>query len=202
MEKEFWNKKYREGGISGRGSLGLYRNWKWNKIRKTIGLDFNSLIDVGCGDLRFWDHPHGKSVFKQRIFKYVGIDISEEIIERNRKAKPDFMFYCQPAQVQISGISSQIVFCLDLLFHIMNDGEFEVILENCCRYTNQFLIIYTWQRNPFEGSDTVTDEISNYYRHLSDYRHIFNHNDLELWAEFEVPYDPYGKLYFFRRQLY
>lgn len=208
IEKRFWNKKYREGGISGRGSLGIYRNWKWNKIRKIIGLDFTSVTDVGCGDLRFWNHPYGTRVLKQRIFKYVGIDVSEEIIKQNQEGHkdgfkriyPDMRFLCSPAHLEISGIRAQVIFCLDLLFHLMNDGEFELALENCCRYATQFLVIYTWCKNPFDGE--VTDGKSQHYRHLSEYSHIFNRNDMEQIAEFKAPYDEFGKMYFFRRKIY
>jgi hypothetical protein len=201
MEKEFWNKKYAAGGRSGRGSIGIYRNWKWNKIKAMIGLDFNSLIDVGCGDLTFFNHPSGKRVLKQRIFHYQGIDVSDEIIEVNKIRYPDLKFACQSAHIPIAGLSAQVVFCLDLLFHLMNDEEFKAALENCCRYTNQFLVIYNWSRNPF-GPDKVTDGISNYYRNVSDYNYIFNSQDMERLTTFEVPYDPYGALYFFRRVLY
>ena len=201
VEKKFWNEKYAKGEISGQGSIGIYRNWKWNKIRKVVGLDINSLIDVGCGDLRFWNHPAAKRVLKKRIFKYIGIDISSEIIERNAKKYPNLKFVCSPAHLEINRVRSEIVFVLDLLFHIMDKGEFELIIENCCRYTNNFLVIYSWCRNPF-GLGLVSDGVSQYYRNLEDYRHIFNRNDLALIREYKVPYDPYGKMYFYKRDLY
>ena len=202
IEEKFWDKKYREGGRSGRGSVGLYRNWKWNKIKAEIGISYSSLVDVGCGDLSFFDHPHGKKMFKQHIFKYLGIDISKEIIERNRLKYPQFEFEVLPAHIEKAGLRSQVVFALDLLFHLMKDGEFELALENLCRYASQFLVIYTWAKNPFEQQGIVTDGKSQYYRNLWEYMHIFSRNNMQMIKQFQVPYDPYGKLYIFRRMIY
>ena len=96
IEEKFWNKKYAEGGISGQGSIGKYRTWKWVKIREVIG-NFRDVIDVGCGDLRFWEHPIANKILNKRRFKYLGIDISNEIINRNRKFAPKLTFICAPS---------------------------------------------------------------------------------------------------------
>jgi hypothetical protein len=209
-EKEFWNKKYAEGGISGRGSLGIYRNWKWNHITRTIGTDIDSLIDVGCGDLSFWNHPIGNKILKQKNFKYTGIDISDHIIKRNRirhaegfkRIYPGMKFVCSPAHEEQPGLRAQVVFALDLLFHIMDNGEFVMILENLCNYANLFLVIYTWKNNPFELQNVVTDGISQYFRNLGDYKHIFSKNDMQLIQGLNVPYDGFGRLYIFKRLIY
>ncbi|MHA2052697.1 MAG: class I SAM-dependent methyltransferase [Candidatus Hodarchaeales archaeon] len=209
-EKKFWNEKYARGGRSGRGSVGLYRNWKWNQIKRIIGDDFNSIIDMGCGDLTFWNHPIAQKILKQKGFKYLGIDISDEIIKRNqemhgigfKRIYPDMEFICSPAHIEIPKKSADVVFALDILFHIMNEDEFKMILENISNYTNQFLVIYTWHKNPFEKKGVVTDGISNYFRHLSNYMHIFMRNDFDPVAGIEVPYDEFGKLYIFKRMIY
>ena len=200
IERKFWNRKYKEGGISGRGSIGRYRNWKWNKIRQTIGEDFESLVDVGCGDLSFYKHPIANRIIKRKGFKYTGIDVSDFIINKNRVFAPDHEFICAPFHVEQPGLRGQVVFALDLLFHIMDDGEFGMGLENLCNYTNQFLIIYNWQKNPF--GESKTDGISQCFRKLGDYQHIFTTNDMQLFETFTVPYDPFGKLYFFKRLIY
>jgi hypothetical protein len=198
-EKEYWNKKYSDGGISGRGSIGFYRNWKWNKIQQTIGIDYDSLIDVGCGDLSFWNHPIAKKCWNQRNFKYVGIDVSDHIIKRNRKLHPKWDWIAASAHIEQTGKSAQVVFALDLLFHIMNDEEFKMTLENLCNYAEQFLIIYTWKRNPFEVQNVVTDGVSQYFRNLLDFKQIFLKNKMKLQTTYNVPYDSFGRMYIFKR---
>ncbi len=198
VEKEFWNKKYSEGGNSGRGSIGKYRNWKWNKIRDVIG-SFRDVIDVGCGDLKFWEHPIAQKIGKQKGFKYLGIDISEFIINKHKTFAPKFDFVCAPSHAPIPRKAS-VVFALDLLFHIMDDGNFEETLEQLCKASNQWIVIYSWQKNPFP--DSATDGVSQYFRKLSDYWPIFESNDFRLKDFYRVPYDPFGVLYFLKRVLY
>jgi len=200
IEKKFWNRKYDEGGISGRGSIGKYRNWKWGKIHQVIG-NFREVIDVGCGDLRFWEHPIASKILNQRRFKYLGIDISDHIISRNRKFAPKLQFICAPSHEPIPRKAS-VVFALDLLFHIMDDGNFEETLEQLCKASNQWIVIYSWRKNPFEKDYTVTDGKSQYFRQLTEYKHIFDRHDFRLKEFFKVLFDPYGVLYFLKRVLY
>jgi len=200
-EREFWNKKYSNGGISGKGSIGKYRNWKWGMINQMIGV-FNSVIDVGCGDLSFWKHPIVNRIHKQKDFSYVGIDISDHIISRNRKMFPKFDFICSGSHNLESIDKAQVVLCLDLLFHIMDDFRFELTLDNLCEYSDEWIVIYTWHKNPFELQGIVTDGISQYFRPLSFYSHIFEMNEFELQDMIKVPFDEFGMCYFFRKLIY
>lgn len=200
-EKEFWNKKYANGGISGRGSIGVYRNWKWVVIRNKIGMRFRNIIDVGCGDLSFWEHPIANVILKNSK-SYVGIDISDHIVERNKKNNPSMWFICAGSHEEQQGIRGDLVLVMDLLFHIMDEENFEKTLENICKYANQDLVVYTWKNNPFDNLNDVTDGRSQYYRRLGDYENIFHSNDVILEQFKDVPFDPYGRLYFFRRILY
>jgi hypothetical protein len=200
-EKDFWNNKYSKGGISGRGSIGKYRNWKWGMINQVIGF-FNSVVDVGCGDLSFWQHPIPNRIIKQKVFKYTGIDISDNIIKRNRAFAPKFEFICNPANVLCNIDKAQVVLCLDLLFHIMDDFRFELILDNLCKYSDEWIVIYTWEKNPFELQGIETDGVSQYFRRLNDYRYIFDLNDFEMVNNYFVPFDDFGMIYFFRKLIY
>ena len=200
IEKKFWNRKYAEGGISGRGSIGKYRTWKWAKIRDVIG-NFREVIDVGCGDLKFWEHPIANKILNQRRFKYLGIDISDEIITRNRKFAPGLKFICAPSHKPIPG-EAEVVLALDLLFHIMDHGNFEETLQQLCKASKLWIVIYSWQKNPFEKDYTVTDGKSQYFRKLSEYTHVFDENDFRLKDFYRVPYDPFGVLYFMKRVIY
>ncbi len=198
VEKKFWNKKYEEGGISGQGSIGKYRNWKWVKIHIMIP-EIREVLDVGCGDLRFWEHPIANKIGKREGFKYLGIDISDFIIEKNKVFAPKFDFVCAPSHLNL-GKEAQVVFCLDLLFHIMDDVNFEMTLQHLCEAAKEWIVIYTWQTNPFPYS--ATDGKSQYFRRLTNYQYVFDHNGFKLQQLFRVPFDRFGVLYFFKRVIY
>lgn len=198
MSSNYWDKRYAEGGISGRGSIGQYRNWKWNKIKEILGMDFKSLIDVGCGDLSFLKHPIANKILGKKGFQYTGIDISKHIIKRNRSFAPDLKFILASSHIEQKGIRARVVFCLDLLFHLMDDAEYELTIENLCKYSNEWIVIYNWKKIPIEGTN------SNYqiFRRFGEVNYIFMKNDFYLNKFFDCPFDSYGRLYFFRRLIY
>ena len=51
-----WNEHYKQGGMSGEPEdYKISRGWKQNIIKKYCDLSKDSIIDIGCGDLQFWD---------------------------------------------------------------------------------------------------------------------------------------------------
>jgi len=139
--RDYWEQRYSKGGTSGRGSVGKSREWKWRHIHAYAGV-MDDVIDVGCGDLRFWE---GRD-----CAKYVGIDISPTILEKNIHERPQWSFILMDAQTPIKGIGARIVLCLDLLHHIMDDSSYIRILENLCTYSKEWIFIFTWAENPFD----------------------------------------------------
>jgi len=135
----YWDKRYADGGNSGCGSTGHLREWKWNTIKRFVE-SIDEVIDVGCGDLSFWDTttlPEG----------YVGIDASEVIITKNKLQYPNARFYKSMSSAPL-GIVAPIVFCFDMLFHIMDDDVYKGTIENLCRMSSDYIFIYTWVNNP------------------------------------------------------
>lgn len=212
---EYWENRYKRGGTSGRGSIGELGKWKWEVIEK-FAKPTDDLIDVGCGDLSFWtgrDFPG----------RYTGIDVSQTIIERNRKSRPNLKFLCSSADELVDIGTAGIVFCLDVLFHIMDDQIYEKTLSNLTKYSSDWIFIYTWSKSPFSGFgarvqkvryDLVRGRIRNalsqfnditsdgrYQRHrkLDVYFPIFERAGFELKAEErKEQLDEYGSFYVFR----
>ena len=73
----YWDNRYKSGTHSGNQS---HREWEHMCIDKHI-TDETSVLDVGCGDLAFWDGKLPR--------RYFGVDISPTIIQNNRKCHPD-----------------------------------------------------------------------------------------------------------------
>ncbi len=141
VEEEHWDQRYIDDGTSGAGSIGDYRDLKWSIIDKYVPI-LQSVVDVGCGDLSFWE--------RRDCVNYTGIDISATIIERNRILRPDWEFIWSNAETRVEGLSKETVFCFDVLFHIMNDESYLKILENLTQYSRNYIFIYTWINSPFQ----------------------------------------------------
>lgn len=137
-----WNEHYKFGGKSGDpDQYSISRNWKKGIINKYCDITKDSLIDIGCGDLQFWD---GKIPDN-----YTGIDISQVIIQKNKLLYPNAKFICSSATEQMD-ISANTVICFDMLWHIIDDDDYIKILQNIKKYSKNIIIIYTWNRNIFD----------------------------------------------------
>jgi len=180
LQKEYWNNRYHKGS-SGLGSVGAYRAWKWSLINKYV--DAQDVIDVGCGDLRFWEG---------RICgKYVGIDLSDFIIQKDKKLRPEWRFICANAADLIQGLNAKVVLCVALLFHVMDDKEYLKILENLCRYSREWMFVNAWIKNPLHS--TKSHQI---FRRLKT--DVFSRHGFELVAA-EVCFDHVNGMYVLRK---
>jgi hypothetical protein len=214
---DYWENRYFRGGTSGVGSIGFNREWKWLIITSFLPR-INHVIDVGCGDLSFWE---GKD-----CLDYIGIDISETVVAKNRKKKPEWIFYVSPAENFIQGIKRSCVFCFDLLFHIMNTDTFIKILNNICHYSTDYIFIYTWIENPFTkkfwlkkcvralmnfnlydggsafkkmfSAQSITDGVYQYFRPIERYDSIFNEHGFNLVNKIKHP-KAFGGMYIYRQ---
>jgi len=139
-----WNEHYEKGGKSGEPEdYKISRPWKKDIISHYYDLKTESIIDIGCGDLQFWDNelpPH-----------YTGVDISPVIIQKNKVVHPEATFLVSNAASALD-ISADTVVCFDMLWHILDDNEYIKILTNMKKYSKKYIIIYTWNRNIF-GED-------------------------------------------------
>ena len=140
QERDYWNQRYTDGGDSGRCSVGKLKEWRWKIIKKHMKIKDKSVLDVGCGDLRFWDGV--------KHTDYTGIDISSVIIEKNFSIKPEWKFICEDASEAILNRNYDIVFCFEMLFHIMTEASFICILQNLNTWAGEMLFISCWNQRP------------------------------------------------------
>lgn len=184
---EYWNKRYRGGVDSGGGSRGSYRKWKWKIINGYVDVKTKSVLDVGCGDLQF---------LKGRKFgSYLGFDISPYIIAKNQGLRPDLELAVRDVTITHKGQPRyDVVLCMDLLFHIMDENGFVRLLENLNRWTGEYLFVVNWCKNPFP----YLKDNYQYFRDLSLYFDWLT--DLKLVDTFQRKNDPYNMLYVFRRR--
>ena len=210
---------------NGHFSQHLYWSWGFRYIggmqiviESLKDAGFESLIDVGCGDLSFWED--------RCCPNYTGIDISETIINRDRRQKPEWTFFVSPAENFIQDIRSKCVFCFDFLFHIMDSNTFIKILNNIFNYSTDYVFIYTWMDNPFTKKfwlnklvsellrlnvirgglalknalfeTKYTDGKYQYFRSLEQFNYVFVKHGFKLIQNTKNPTD-IGGMYIFRK---
>jgi hypothetical protein len=155
MEGKYWNKRDELGGTRSEGSISINRDWKWEIIHKYSN-DLNDLIDVGYGDLSFWEWKDCDN--------YIGIDISQFNIQKNRNSRKNWKFICNSADVR-QAIKAKTGFCLYMLFHIMDGKVYEQILENLAFYSGDVIFIYTWKENLFNTNNDKKKIFKNQTTH-------------------------------------
>jgi len=183
-DREYWESHYSSGGASGEGSVGDSREAKWRFISEYVDVRDKTVLDVGCGDLSFWEGKDCRS--------YTGIDFSESVVEKDRTIRPSWRFIAGDASAD-HHVSGQVVLCLDMLFHIMSDDSYRRVLANLAHWTEEWLFIFTWFRSPF--GRRATDGRYQYYRPLLE--------SLDVLAPLTLvrtrQYDSIGALYVFKR---
>lgn len=213
----YWEERYKGGGTSGKGSVGAEKEWKWSVIDR-YGARLDDVIDVGCGDLSFWDA-------RPLPERYIGIDISPTVIERNKTKLPNLKFICSSADRLLDIGRSRTVLCLDVLFHIMDDDVYEKILENLAAYSSGLIFVHTWSANPFVSLRYRVRRVRNElaagkvgaaidglrkgssdgsyqrYRRFEDYLGAFGKANFELQAAERNVANRYGTLYVLKLKL-
>jgi len=114
------------------------RAWKWSIIDRYVDA-LDDVIDVGCGDLSFWEGRDCR--------RYVGLDLSKSVLRANRRRRPRWSFICADAAKPLRA-RAMIVLCMDVLFHVLDESQYSAILRNLSAYTDRWLFVGTWIRNP------------------------------------------------------
>src|SRR4051812_32210706 len=106
--KNYWNSRYAGGGNSGYGS---YDEQLGKKLKWLDGLrGIKTISEIGCGDFNF-----GSNLLKlYPNASYVGYDISDVVIQKNKLKYPDVNFTTIPREVP----PADLVLCIDVFFHV------------------------------------------------------------------------------------
>jgi len=135
QDARYWNDRYSHGGNSGEGS--------YNDLEKKVRLDAiarfseaKTVLDVGCGDI-----SHIADILRLLPkAQYTGIDISSEIVMRNREKKIE---RCRFGHAQCwTDYAADLVICFDVLYHIIDQAEYDRMLENLDRANGLLIIAY------------------------------------------------------------
>jgi Methyltransferase domain len=142
--RQFWNQRYIEDPEkgSGPGSRGENLNLKQNLVHSVIAeYQVKTILDIGCGDIA--------ALRSLDIQSYVGIDISDVIVERNRHLKPAWQFVCADLNGPYDPPPAELVLCLDVLIHQKSRQHYLTILSKVLAATEKVALISGYsQRDP------------------------------------------------------
>jgi hypothetical protein len=136
---EIWKNRYQEGGNSGLGSQGNLLAHKVDFINEFIDShDISEVLDYGFGDLEV--------AKRLKVYKYIGLDVIDP--EKTSNSRQDW--YAGNIELinikfnEYKGKSSDLVLCLDVLYHILEDEQeyLKESIDNMVDKTNKCLIIY------------------------------------------------------------
>ncbi len=137
-DQEYWENRYLGGYDSGLGSHNdIEKEIRLSVLKELNGI--NSILDVGCGDISLIKDILG--IFPEA--EYTGLDISEVIIDRNRKYNlPKCKF--EKLERPFFDYKADLVLCFDVLYHITDEEDYIKTLESLKRAFKKYLAVITY----------------------------------------------------------
>lgn len=152
----YWEKRYAEGGDSGRGSRGPLAQYKADFVNDFIGQrGVSSVTELGCGD--------GAQIALGAYPCYTGMDVSataiRSCVERFRGDEhKTFLVYASGALADPRGLlASDLAMSLDVLFHLVEQEVFEAYLHDLFGLARRYVLIYASEERPETRKQTVTN---------------------------------------------
>jgi SAM-dependent methyltransferase len=131
----YWERRYRAGRSSGRGSEGQIALAKAVYVNRVIEREsVASIIDWGVGDGTVMSHVTGE-------VGYTGVDISPTILARLRRkfgSRGEFLLADIAA---LRHLHADMALSMDVIFHLVNDLDYERYLSRLFDSANRFVLI-------------------------------------------------------------
>ncbi len=120
------------------------------------------VIDAGCGTGQL------SELFFALGADVVGADVSEIAIDAARAKCPQGQFVVGPLNTVVFPQSADVVFCVDVLYHIVDDEKWRAALANLARVASDTIVIVDQLKN-----ETIKPAAHVHYRTRIMYDQIF-----------------------------
>lgn len=165
--KKWWDDRYAQGGTSGSGSRGILAQYKADIVNEFLGKhEIHSVVEFGCGD--------GYNLALMHYKSYVGFDVSETVIKMCCKmfehdSSKAFSMY-NPLTFDNKNIAPvDLVVCLDVLYHILDENEYLKVLDDMFAYSPKYIILYTTLHEMNNDMTSFNREVVSYLYKYSNY---------------------------------
>lgn len=166
---DYWENRYRHGGNSGSGSYDALAQFKalfLNAFLKENGIQ--TAIEFGCGD--------GNQLGLINYPIYTGLDVSVTILNKCRekfeldKTKNFFLYHPDGFQDFTGIFQSDLSLSLDVIYHLVEDKNFETHLHHVFASSKRFVIIYS---TDFDSPQVNHERNRNFSKWISDHKPDF-----------------------------
>ena len=133
---QYWEARYQNLGTSGAGSYGRLAKFKAKTINDFVEENnIESIIEFGCGD--------GNQLRLLRVKKYIGVDVSETIIEEckrlfSKDKRKEFILLSDYLKEK-----ADLAISLDVIYHLIEDEVFHDYMDKLFNAADRFVIIYS-----------------------------------------------------------
>lgn len=183
---DYWQERYEDGGFSGSGSIGELGRHRVQVVGELIREhDIKSINDFGCGDGTWLSmlttYLHGEWGY----VNYSGYDVSQKAVEACQ-----MLFTLWPGMsfstYERSPEKADLSLSCDVIYHILNDREYNKYMARLFEHASRFVIIYSSN----EDKDVKAPHIR--HRRFSDW--IDKHaKGWELIQKVENPFKDKGR---------
>lgn len=130
---EKWNNKIKNVPLSGPGSsIESAKNFLHFVDKFIKDNNIKNIIDIGCGDLTWISKS---DFFNNDNINYLGMDISEFIINKNKLKFPNKIF-CVNNAIEKFDNSCELIILRDVIFHLSNQNIIDIFtnIKNKFKY--------------------------------------------------------------------
>ena len=194
--KDYWEKRYKNGGNSGAGSYNNLAKFKASILNDFVNRNnINTIIEWGSGDCN--------QLLLSNYKRYIGYDVSKTAIDICRKKffhdKTKTFFHLDDNF--INDKKADLSISLDVIFHLIEDEVFDLYMKNLFNSSKKYVCIYSTNINKGWASHVK-------HRKFTDWidKHISNEWKLKEFIPNKYPFDPryssktsFSNFYFFEK---
>lgn len=185
---KYWEKRYKSGGNSGRGSYGKNCSYKalvLNRFLKETMVE--TALELGCGD--------GNQLSYINYKKYCGFDISSTTIDicKNKFRNNENYFFT--SNFNETPDKSEVTLSLDVIYHIIEDDRYQEYIDNLFNKSSKYVIIFS--------SNSPDNKTSEHVKHREFVNYVEKYiSDFKLYKSLETPKEIYSTagFYFFKKK--
>ncbi|WP_181707485.1 class I SAM-dependent methyltransferase [Chthonobacter rhizosphaerae] len=133
----YWDQRYRAGGTSGAGSMGVLARYKAAFLNRFVADNaVAGVVELGCGDgqqLALYDFP-----------AYTGLDVSPTIVARCQSlfaGRPDVRFLTTDRIAEVA--PAPLSMSIDVIFHLVEDDVFHRYMTQLFGLAERYVVVYS-----------------------------------------------------------